>query len=128
MGLRQDVRSWMIYDDEVLGAVYRAMETASLSMVGQQLAHHPDIEMRGIGNCMMRIASVRIAESRDNEAQTEAMMAMGAVMNYAMGQIGKDNVAKAVDEIYASAFRMDQVMKVAGSKGPGIIRVGTRGD
>jgi len=55
-------------------------------------------------------------------------MAMAGVMNYVMGQTGKDNVAKAIDEIYATAFRMDQVMKVAGTKGPGVIRVGTRGD
>lgn len=127
MSLRKDLRSWLIYDDDSIGAVFRALETAALAGLGHRLVSHEAIEVRAVGNVMKRIAATRIKTARrEGGVRYEAMEKMAKVMAYAFGQAPPD--VEALDEIHATVFRIDQKLNQSGSVGPGVHREGVRGD
>lgn len=127
MSLRKDIRSWLIYDEESTGSVFRALEAAALAGMGHRLASHEAIEVRAVGNVMKRIAVTRIRTARrEGGVRWEAMEKMTKVMMYAFGQAPPN--AEALDEIHATVFRIDQKLNSAGSVGPGVERADVRGD
>ncbi len=127
MSLRVDIRSWLIYDEESVGAVFRALETAALAGMGHRLASHEAIEVRAVGNVMKRIAATRIRTAKkEGGVRWEAMEKMTKLMMYAFGQAPPN--AEALDELHATVFRIDQRLNSSGSVGPGVHREGVRGD
>ncbi len=127
MSLRTDIRSWLIYDEDSIGAVFRALETAALAGMGHRLASHEAIEVRAVGNVMKRIAATRIKTAkREGGVRWEAMEKMTKLMMYAFGQAPPN--AEALDELHATVFRIDQKLNASGSVGPGSHRADVRGD
>jgi len=127
MSLRTDIRSWLIYDEDSIGAVFRALETAALAGTGHRLASHEAIEVRAVGNVMKRIAATRIRTAKkEGGVRWEAMEKMTKLMMYAFGQAPPN--AEALDELHATVFRIDQRLNSSGSVGPGVHREGVRGD
>lgn len=130
MSLRTDERSWLIYDDESIGAVVRMLEAYSMSVTGQKLARHPDKPIRAVGNMMLRLGEQRGHEMlRNGGAQREAVEAFALLGSHLAG-VPHDEVrcAQAVDELHAVVFRLDQKGQVAGMTGPGMVREALRGD
>lgn len=126
MGLRTDSRQWLIYDDDTLGAVVRMSEAACLSIVGQRLARHPDIELRALGNLWMRMGEQRtMSHILDDSQLGEAARAMTEAMRYAFNGGPKPAV---LDELHAAAYRIDDKATGAGVVGPGVVRELVRGD
>lgn len=127
MSLRTDVRSWLIYDEDSIGAVFRALETAALAGMGYRFKDHKSIEVRAVGNVMLRIAATRVRTAkREGGVRWEAMEKMTKVIAFALGQAPPN--AEALDEIHATVFRIDQRLNSSGSVGPGVHREGVRGD
>lgn len=129
-GLRTDERSWMIYDEESIGAVIRAAEAFALSVTGQRLARHPDQRVRAVGNLMVRVGEHRGWEMvRNDGAQGEAQRLFSQMGCYLAGMpFNAADLTTALDQLHAAAFRIDQKAQSAGVHGPGTVRVGVRGD
>ena len=126
-GLRSDLRQWLIYDDETLGAVARALEVAALAMAGQTLMRRPEAPVRLLGKVMVRIASTRTNEMlRNDGAQRVAIGHTSKVLNWLAGKASFP--ADELDELHAAAFRLDSRAQSAGVQGPGTVREAIRGD
>ena len=126
-GLRSDFRQWLIYDDESLGAVARALEVAALAMAGQTLLRRPEGPIRLLGRFMVRVASARTEEMlRSDGAQRVAIEHTSKVFNWLAGKAPFP--ADELDELHAAAFRLDARAQAAGVRGPGTIREAIRGD
>lgn len=130
MSLRTDERSWIIFDEESIGAVVRMMEAYALSVTGQKLRRHQDQQVRAMGEMM-----VRMGEHRGWEAVNAGGLREEAAQHFALLgahvsglQHDETRCKKALDELHAVVFRLDQKMKVAGSKGPGALQTLVRGD
>ena len=130
MSLRTDERSWLIYDDESLGAFARVLEMYSLSVTGQKLARHPDQRIRAIGTLMVRIGETRGVEMiRNDGAQrvaVEHMVLFGAFL--AGLPHDESKLDEALNELHSLAFRLDSRANSAGIAGPGVHRLAVRGD
>ncbi len=129
--LRTDDRSFLIYDEEVLGAVARGLESYAQSVTGQKMSRHPDPRIRGIGNMMLRIGEQRGHDMvmGDNEAQKTTMnwlLLMGA---YLAG-VPHDEIKReqALEELWGTVIYLDSRVMKAGIAGPGIHRIAVRGD
>ena len=130
MSLRTDERSWLIYDEESIGAVTRGLEAYAMSVTGQKLARHPDKRIRAIGNMMIRLGEQRGHEMLKNDgSQREAIEAF-ALMGSHLAGVPHDEVkcAVALNELHATVFRLDQKGQIAGTRGPGTVRKALRGD
>ena len=130
MSLRTDERSWLIYDEEVIGAAVRMMEAYALGVTGQKLARSEDVRIRAVGNMMNRLGQTRGAECiRNGGVQGEAAVAFVMLGSHLAG-MPHDEVkcAVALDELHAIVFRLDQKAKSTGTKGPGAVRQALRGD
>lgn len=130
-GLRTDERQWLIYDDEVLGAVMRGMEAMALHLAGGPLTKHPSQPVRAIGHFMQRVAAARLAEMGKNDgAQAVTVHHLRTVFQW----LGYQQRGLALpeppelDELYASVFRLDSRAQSAGVVGPGVHRTAVRGD
>lgn len=128
--LRSDFRSWLIYDEEVTGAVARGMEAYALSVTGQKLARHPDSAIRGFGNLMVRIGEQRGLDMLDKGGASEVafkwLMFLGVHLNG--GQHDEVKCAQALDELWGNAFHVNSRVTNAGIIGPGVHRQAVRGD
>lgn len=131
-GLRSDSRQWLIYDDEVLGAVMRALEAFALHIAGGPLSRHRRVEVRAVGHLMRRVAESRIVEmERADGAQRVAVHHLRAIFDW-LGAEQRGLVlpppAVELDEIHAAVFRLDSRAQSAGIGGPGVHRAAVRGD
>lgn len=130
MSLREDERSWMIYSEESVGAVVRMMEAYALSVTGQKLRRHPDQKIRAMGEMMIRTGEHRGWEAVNAGGVREEAANAFALLGAHVSALPHDEVrcAKALDELHATVFRLDQKIQSAGSKGPGALRQLVRGD
>lgn len=130
MSLRTDERSWMIYDEESIGAVVRMMEAYAMSVTGQKLRRRPEIQLRAMGEMMIRLGEQRGWEaSREDGVNKEAMEHFSIIGAYLAGQtVDPVRLTTALDEIHAAVFRLDQKARSAGMQGPGRIKELVRGD
>jgi hypothetical protein len=130
MSLRTDERSWLIHDDDSIGAVVRGLEAYALSVTGQKLSRHSDKRIRAIGSMMVRLGEQRGHEMlRNDGAQREAVEAF-ALLGTVLAGVPHDPVKaeSALDELHAVVFRLDQKAQIAGVQGPGTVRQAMRGD
>ncbi len=129
-GLRTDERSWLVYDDESIGAVARGLEAYALSVTGQKLARHEDQRIRSVGHMMVRLGEQRGHEMLQNDGAQRVAMEELSMMGAHLAGIVHDEIEcwKALDELHATVFRLDSRLKSAGSVGPGVHRVAGRGD
>lgn len=128
--LRTDERSWLIYDDESIGAVVRMLEAYALSVTGQKMMRHPEIEIRAVGNMMLRLGETRGAEClQEGGAKGVAAQHMALLGAHLAGIVHNEiQCRKALTELHAVVFRLDQKARTTGTKGPGSFRRALRGD
>jgi len=129
-GLRTDERSFMIYDEEVLGAVTRGLESYALSVTGQKMARHPDPEFRGVGSMMLRIGEQRGHEMLKNDGAQKVTMEILTLMGAHLAGIGHDEIrcAAGMNELWGAVYYLDRRVSSAGIAGPGVHREAVRGD
>lgn len=134
-GLRTDERQWLIYDEEVMGAVIRGLEAWALMIAGTRLrkGHRgPDRikAMNAIGRFMQKIADQRLTEmKRNGGAQEQVADWILLVSKWAAGKtLYTPDIGRALSEIYATIYHNDSRVNSAGVRGPGIHRQAVRGD
>lgn len=129
-GLRTDERQWLIYDDEVLGAVARGVEAWALAIAANLLRPNSEEGLRGVGHFMGRVADARLTEmKRNGGAQEVTADWILLVSAWAAGKIPwTPDVARALDELHAAVYRLDSRGQGTGTTGPGVHRAAIRGD
>ena len=132
-GLRTDERQWLIYDDEVVGAVVRGLEALALHVAGGPLARHSHIGVRAIGSFMRRISERRFLEMERNDgAQRIVAQHLRRIFEWIgseqPGRVALPPPTDALDEIYGAITYADSRAVSAGVVGPGVHRVAVRGD
>ena len=130
MTLRTDERSWLIYDEESIGAVVRMMEAYSMSVTGQKLRRHPDIKIRAIGNMMVRLGETRGSEVLKLGGIPAQAAEHFALLGAHLAGIPHNEIKcqKALSELHAVVFHLDSRAKGIGTRGPGTLRQLVRGD
>lgn len=129
-GLRTDDRQWLIYDDESLGAVMRGLEVWGLAVAGNLLKNHKVQPLRGIGNFMGRVADSRLSMMKKNGGAQEVVADWILIVSkWSAGRSPMTpDVKRALDEMWASVYRLDSRANAAGVIGPGDHRIAVRGD
>ena len=130
MSLRTDDRQWLIHDDEPLGAVMRGVEAWALAIAANLLKNHKTEQLRGIGNFMGRVADSRLSGMKRNGGAQEVVADWILLISKwaAEKSLLTPEVARALDEIHASVYRLDSRARSAGVVGPGVHRQAVRGD
>ena len=131
--LRTDLRQWLIHDDEAAFATADAIDTLAYRLAGSMLAQHAEIEMRAIGNYLLRVADVRerrmLGELKDHdstELEQAAIHHVGAVLRWIVE--GGERPEQAFDELHAVVFVIDSKVQSAGATGPSVMAGLVRGD
>jgi len=134
-GLRTDERQFLIYDEEVLGAVVRGLEAWALMIAGTRLRKgHRGADrvraMNAIGKFMIKVADQRIVEmQRNGGAQEQVAEWIFLISKWAAGKTPwTTDVDTALQEIYGTIAYNDSRVNGAGSQGPGVHRIAVRGD
>lgn len=130
MSLRTDERSWLIYDDESVGAVVRMMEAYAMSVTGQKLRRHPDQKIRAVGAMMIRLGEHWTWEGLQADGAKKEAVEAFALLGAHLGGKPHDEFKchAALDELHAVMFHLDKRAKEMGMRGPGVIREAVRGD
>lgn len=130
--LRTDLRQWLIHDDEAAFATADALDTLAYRIAGSVLAHHEDIELRGVGNFMLRVADVRerrmlgeLEGIETTELEQAAIRHIGAVLLYLAGG---ERPVEALDELHAVVFSIDSQVQSGGTLVPSPLAGLVRGD
>lgn len=127
--LRTDKRQWFIHDEEPIVAAMEAIEVIALTVTGRLLAENEHVEMRAIGNVMMRWADARQRTLDGDEATDAEHVAIEfatEILDW-MGEQG-ERPEDALDQFQASAFGFDSRLQAAGISGPGWYRELARGE
>ena len=127
--LRTDPRQWLIYQEENVKAGMEAIEVMALTITGTLLARGEEVEMRAIGNIMMRWADARQRTLSDEEAsdlERTAVSHITDILDWMGGQGDEPN--DALSELHAVAFAFDSQLQGAGIDGEGWYRVLARGE
>jgi len=131
--LRTDLRQWLIYDDEAAYATADAIDTLAYRLAGSMLARHQDIEMRAIGNYLLRVADARerrmLGEMEGHESteiEQAAIHHVGVILKW-LGE-GGDRPEESLDELHAVVFAIDSKVQSAGATGPSPMAGLVRGD
>ncbi len=134
-GLRTDERQFLIYDDEVMGAVVRGLEAWALMIAGTRLRKgQRGVDrvraMNAIGKFMIKIADQRIIEMhRNGGAQEQVAEWIFIISKWAAGKSPwTTDVDRALQEIYGTIAHTDSRVNSAGTQGPGVHRIAVRGD
>lgn len=131
-GLRTDERQWLIYDEEVLGAVMRGLEAFALHLAGGPLTRHRVGAVRAIGHFMRKVSDARLREMEKNGSAQEVVVEHIRRIFIWLGQEQNSGLAlpepEGLDEIHAAVVRLDSRAKSAGVVGPGVHRLAVRGD
>lgn len=133
MSLNTDERQWLIYDDEVLGAYMRGLETWALMVLSSKLRNTgPDRHraLNGIGSFAAKVANQRINEMKRNGGAQEAVADwILLVSKWAAGKSPYTvDIQRGLDEFHAVSSRIDSRVNGAGILGPGVHRQAVRGD
>lgn len=128
--LRTDERSWLIYDDEVIGAVVRGLEAYALSVTGQKMSRHPEQTVRAVGTMMIRIGEERGRQMLSNGSAQGVVMEWLALLGAHLAGVPHDKIkcTQALDELHGAVFHLDKRVNAAGVRGPGVHRIAVRGD
>ena len=127
--LRTDPRQWLIYQEDNVTAGMEAIEIMALTVTGTLLANRPEVEMRAIGNIMMRWADARQRTMSGEEASDLKQAAVSHatdILDWMGGQ--GDTPDDALSELHAVAFAFDSQLQGAGIDGEGWYRVLARGE
>ena len=134
-GLRTDERQFLIYDDEVLGAVVRGLEAWALMIAGTRLREkHRGPErvraMNAIGAFMQKIAEQRVVEmQRNGGAQEQVVEWIFLISKWVAGKsLWSPDIDRALDEIYGTITYNNSRVNSAGISGDGVHRIAVRGD
>jgi len=132
--MRTDSRQWIIDDEPTVAAVVRALETLSLGIVGKSLASHRRVELRAVGNVMMRLAAARMRANLGavpgyvpTQQQTATFEALSQVASWIQDETAEPPVA-ALDQFHAAVVHLDTRLTSAGLSGAGWVRELGRGD
>ncbi len=128
--LRHDPRQWLIYGEGETTAVARALEVLALGIVGRSLAQSPVVQVRAMGNFMMRWSDTRLRYmlgmlgdvSDEQRAAGEALIQISGFLSGATNE-----PTEALDEFHAAVFSLDSKLKEMGIKGDGWMRELARG-
>lgn len=120
--LRKDERQWLIYDEESVVSVVRSMEVIGLALAGPALANHRDIQLRAVGNIMMRLAETRLKALSghfgdvpdENRISAEHV---ATILNYLRTGILTPDVHKAIEEFHGAVVWLDGRLRAAGTAG-----------
>lgn len=128
--LRTDDRQWLIHQEENVTAGMEAIEIMALTVTGSLLANRPEVEMRAIGNIMMRWADARQRTLSGEEASDLEQAAVSHATDILdwMGGQGGDEPDQALSELHAVAFAFDSQLQNAGITGEGWYRTLARGE
>ena len=134
-GLRTDERQFLIYDEEVMGAVMRGLEAWALMIAGTRLRKgHRGADrikaMNAIGAFMQKVADQRITEmKRNGGAQEQVADWVLLISKWIAGKTPyTPDVARALNEFYGTIFHTNSRGDGAGMTGPGTHRQAIRGD
>ncbi len=134
-GLRTDERQFLIYDDEVMGAVVRGLEAWALMIAGTRLrkGHRGQDRVRAmnaIGKFMQKLAAQRVVEmGRNGGAQEQVAEWIFIISKWVADKTPwTPDVARALDEIHGTISHNDSRVNRAGTAGPGAHRIAVRGD
>jgi len=134
-GLRTDERQFLIYDEEVMGAVMRGLEAWALMIAGTRLRkgnRGPDRirAMNAIGAFMQKVADQRMVEMKRNGGAQEQVADWILILSkWAAGKTPfTPDIARALDEIHGTITYTDSRVNGAGVLGPGTHRIAVRGD
>ena len=132
--MRTDPRQWIIDDRPTVAAAVRALETLALGIVGKSLARNRRIEVRAIGNVMMRLSAARMRANlgavngyQPSDEQQATFRALSQVAVWLQDQTAEPPVA-ALDQFHAAVVHLDSRLQSAGLSGAGWVRELGRGD
>jgi len=106
-----------------------AIEVIALTVTGNLLGNNEHVEMRAIGNVMLRWADAR-QRTLDSEDATDAehvAIEFGSEILDWMGGQG-ERPAIALEQLHAIAFSFDSTLQSAGITGPGWYQKLARGE
>ena len=128
--LRQDQRQWLIYQEEPVTAGIEAIEVIALTVAGSMLASDENVEMRAMGNIMMRWADARQRKLDGQEANDSehAAISMAVEVLDWMGEEDAEKPESALEQFHAVAFQFDSTLQGAGINGDGWYSVLARGE
>ena len=131
--LRSDVRQWLIYERGPVEAVIRALEVVTLGMVGRRWANHPTLQVRAIGNVMLRLADTRLRAGLGMVDGCPTTLDRRTALQWALKiadhvEGNSPEPVEELDEFHAAVFHLDSRLSGAGISGPGWIRETGRGD
>ncbi len=134
-GLRTDERQFLIYDDEVLGAVVRGLEAWALMIAGTRLRENHRgpgrvKAMNAIGAFMQKIANQRVVEmQRNGGAQEQVAEWIFLISKWVAGKTPwSPDIDRALNEIHGTITHNDSRVNGSGISGPGVPRIAVRGD
>lgn len=125
-----DAIQWLIDDQPTVANVYRAIRAAACAMVGAGLANHPDLEVRAVGNVLIRTAETERKAILDDDfdLSTQVIEAVGQLMAYATHPIGSRPAPKSNEEVHAALLYMDRHLRQRGARGDDALQQLARGD
>lgn len=127
--LRTNERQWLIDTEDPVVAAMEAMEVMALTITGKLLAENGHVEIRAIGNVMMRWADARqrVLDGEDaTDAEQAAIESATEILDWMGGQ--GECPEGALDQFHAVAFTFDSKLQAAGISGPGWYRELARGE
>lgn len=127
--LRTDDRQWLIYGEEPVTAGMEAIEVIALTVTGNLLTNNENVEMRAMGNVMLRWADARqraLSGEESTDAEKAAIEMATEVLDWMGGQGEKPE--QAVSDFHALCFEFDSRLQGAGITGPGWYRELARGE
>jgi len=127
--LRTDERQWLIYQEEPVTAGMEAIEIIALTVTGNLLADNEHVEMRAVGNVMLRWADARqrtLNGEDATDAEHTAIEFATEILDWMGGQ--GERPAIALEQLHAIAFSFDSTLQGAGIDGPGWYRELARGE
>ena len=131
--IRTDSRQWLIHEEENVTVGIKAIEIMALTVTGELLSKNEDVEMRAVGNLMMRWADARqraMMNGMDGEDSTHleksAMVLLTDILDWMGGQGEKPE--DALEQLHSVAFSFDSTLSGAGITGPGWYRELARGE
>lgn len=118
---------WLIYGDEELEGVVRALETEALAVLGEYLIRTGDFDRKRIGGILVKIANSRRQINLGHTPQEEKD-GTRHMMEAVIRMLNVPDDAEAVDKVHAALSYIDRRIGDAGTTGPGFIREIVRGD
>lgn len=126
--LRTDLRQWLIYDDDAAYATADALDALAYRFTGAALSQHEDIELRAVGNFMLKVAEVREKRLSGEDAtkiELAAITHIAAILQY---MVGGPKPEEALSEVQAVVFAIDSKVNASGTRSTSAMAGLVRGD